>query len=201
MSSLKKFNSTLDSFDKEVENLKSVSESYKKLESLVKTFDRVNDLFVKHTAHLQSIVDAETKHHQTMSDGIIALKLQHAQHRSELEKQLTDKLGLISKQSITNKAELEKLFIEKNELIRKENKEFYRDLESTVKIKLDDHKSEIKQFIEAERIRIKEIIESEAIKTNQNINDGVRSIKKNIFIFALIIILIELGIIIIKLKF
>ena len=45
-----------------------------------------------------------------------------------------------------NKTELAKLVEEKTDQIRKENKDFYKELESTIKIKLDENKSQIKQI-------------------------------------------------------
>jgi hypothetical protein len=157
MSSLDKFNSTLESFDKEVENLKSVSESYKKLESLVKIFDKANDMLVRNTTHFQSLIDIQGKHHQTISDGIVAIKSQHIQHKTELEKQLSDNL----------------------EIIRKENKEFYRDFESTIKIRLDDNKSQIKQLIEIERNQIKQIFEIEFAKNTKEIKQVIEAETEN----------------------
>ena len=53
-----------------------------------------------------------------------------------------------------------RLFDEKINELRKENKDFYKDFEATLRIKLDDNKSEIKRLIEDERSRLKEIFYS-----------------------------------------
>ena len=68
-----------------------------------------------------------------------------------------------------NKTELVKLLEEKTDQIRKENKDFYKDLESTIKIKLDDNKAEIKNLIENERNQIKQIFEIEFAKNTKEL--------------------------------
>ena len=68
---------------------------------------------------------------------------------------------------------MEKLFEEKTDLIRKENKEFYKDIESTIKSKLDDNKSQIKQLIESERNQIKQIFEIEFAKNTKELRQVI----------------------------
>ena len=51
----------------------------------------------------------------------------------------------------------------KTDQISKENKEFYKDLAGTIKIQLDDNKSQIKQLIENERNQIKQQVEKIAL--------------------------------------
>ena len=63
----------------------------------------------------------------------------------------------------------------KIEQIRKENKDFYKDLEGTIRIKLDDNKSEIKHLIENERARIKEIFEIEFAKNTKELRQIIES--------------------------
>ncbi|MBN1182179.1 MAG: hypothetical protein JXB49_07820 [Bacteroidales bacterium] len=64
---------------------------------------------------------------------------------------------------------VENILEENTELIRRENKDFYKEFESTIRIKLDDNKSQIKQLIENERIRIKEIFEIEFAKNTKEL--------------------------------
>lgn len=53
--------------------------------------------------------------------------------------------------------------------LRKENKEAYFDFEKTLKIKLEENKSEIKRLIEDERQKIKEIVVGEMNKIKNTI--------------------------------
>jgi hypothetical protein len=70
---------------------------------------------------------------------------------------------------------VENILEEKTELIRKENKDFYKEFESTIRIKLDDNKSQIKQLIENERIRIKEIFEIEFAKNTKELKQVIEN--------------------------
>ena len=64
---------------------------------------------------------------------------------------------------------------EKTDQIRKENKEFYKDFESTIKSKLDDNKSQIKQLIEYERNQIKQIFEIEFAKNTKELQQTIET--------------------------
>lgn len=90
-------------------------------------------------------------------------------------KQNNQKLTSIN-QSIENSlASIGKLVEEKTDLIRKENKEFYKDLENTIKLKLNDNKSEIKQLIENERNQIKQIFEIEFAKNTKELRQIIEN--------------------------
>ncbi len=71
--------------------------------------------------------------------------------------------------------ELSKIIEEGTNQIRKENKEFYKDLEDTIKIKLNDNKSEIKQLIENERNQLKQIFEIEFSKNTKELKQDIES--------------------------
>ncbi len=145
MSNLQKFSRTLEDFDKEVGKLKSVSDAYQKLEGLTVAYNDISKQFDKNSKALDKINE-----------------LQKAQQEKVI-KSLTD-LENINKQ---NKSELSKLIEAHFDGIKLQNKEFYKDLESTIKIKLDDNKSQIKQLIESERSQIKQIFEIEFAKNSK----------------------------------
>ncbi|MDR0866134.1 MAG: hypothetical protein LBO74_14555 [Candidatus Symbiothrix sp.] len=147
MSNLQKFNDTLEEFDKEVSKLKSASETYKKLEALVEAYDEIKRGFDKNGHILEKSIELLKMQQDKLSSTLAELK--------SLNKQ--------------NKDDLSKLFEEKTDQIRKENKEFYKEFESTVKIKLDDNKSQIKQLIENERSQIKQIFEIEFAKNTKEL--------------------------------
>jgi hypothetical protein len=128
MSNLQKFNSTLADFDKEVEKLKSVSDTYQKLQGLIVANEKIIQQFDQNTITLQNI-------------------------NNDIEKSINEIYSLIEK---------------KIEQLSKENKDFYKDLAGTMKIKLDDNKSQIKQLIENERNQIKHIFE---IEFSKNMHD------------------------------
>lgn len=147
MSSLQKFNTTLEDFDKEVTKLKAVSEAYQKLEALVKSYDKISEQFNDNSKTLEKINELYKAHQEKITNALSALE------------------DLSQKQHI----ELSKLIEKETEQIRKENREFYKELESTIKIKLDDNKSQIKQLIENERIQIKQIFEIEFAKNTKEL--------------------------------
>lgn len=146
MNNLQKFNQTLEDFSQEVEELKDVSEAYKKLQRLIGTYGEITNQFTENNKTLEKINELQKVQQERVNKSL-----------AELEN--------VNKQ---NKIELVKLIEEKTDQIRKENKEFYKDLESTIKIKLDENKSQIKQLIEIERSQIKQIFEIELAKnTNE----------------------------------
>jgi hypothetical protein len=75
---------------------------------------------------------------------------------------------------LENKA-LEKNIIVLLEKIQKENKDFYKDLDSSMRIKLDENKSQIKQLIENERIQIKQIFEIEFAKNTKDLRQVIEN--------------------------
>ncbi len=90
----------------------------------------------------------------------------------EISDQFEKSVKMLENMHELHKGHLEKVenILENNtELIRKENKDFYKEFESTIRIKLDDNKSQIKQLIENERIRIKEIFELEFAKNTKEL--------------------------------
>ncbi len=177
MSNLQKFNQTLEDFNQEVEQLKDVSGAYKKLQKLTESYDAIIKQFEANSKALDKINE-----------------LQKVQ-QEKVEKSLTE----IENANVQNKSELAKLFETKADQIRKENKDFYKDLESTIKIKLDENKSEIKQLIENERNQIKQIFEIEFAKNTNELKGVIQAenkiIKMSIWIIGgLTLILIALAV-------
>lgn len=151
MSNLQKFNKTLEDFNQEVEQLKDVSGAYKKLQHLLDSYDRVIQQFEENNKSLHVISNSLESQQEKVFKSL-------------------DKIISLNKE---NKTDLEKLLEEKGDLIRKENKEFYKELESTIKIKLDENKSQIKQLIENERGQIKDIFEIEFAKNKKDIIETI----------------------------
>ena len=148
MSNLKKFEETLGSLDLEVNRLNAVTQAYKKLEDLVASYETIISKLKENNTTFIKIKDEQNKHLTSIEDNFKKINKSIYQANIELNSTLEDKI----------------------DLIRKENKEYYRDLESTIKIKLDDNKSQIKQLIESERLQLKQIIESTVQKSEDNIN-------------------------------
>jgi len=153
MSNLQKFNTTLEDFDKEVGKLKAVSDAYQKLEGLTVAYNDISKQFDQNSKALDKINE-----------------LQKAQ-----QEKVTKSLNDLENNNKQNKSELSKLLEEKTDLIRKENKEFYKDIESTIKSKLDDNKSQIKQLIESERNQIKQIFEIEFAKNTKELRQVIEA--------------------------
>ena len=153
MSNLQKFNTTLEDFDKEVRKLKAVSDAYQKLEGLTVAYNDISKQFDLNSKALDKINE-----------------LQKAQ-----QEKVTKSLNDLENSNQQNKSELSKLLEEKTDQIRKENKEFYKDIESTIKSKLDDNKSQIKQLIESERTQIKQIFEIEFAKNTKELRQVIEA--------------------------
>jgi len=191
MSNLQKFNQTLENIDREVEKLKEVSGIYQKIQQLTETQDQVIGRFEENNKILGENNDLQKIQQEKIANSLAEIKNASQQHMLDLQKLLDDKTSQIkdlqkeqqekNADSLTeireinkqNKIELSKLLEEKTDQIRKEGKDFYKDFEKTVKIKLDDNKYEIKRLIESERFQIKHIFEIEFAK-------NMKEIKKNI---------------------
>jgi ABC-type transporter Mla subunit MlaD len=153
MSNLQKFNTTLEDFDKEVGKLKAVSDAYQKLEGLTVAYDGISKQFDENSKNLDKINESQ----KTQQAKVV-------QSLNEIEG--------VSKQS---KKELASIIEEGSDLIRKENKDFYKELESTIRIKLEDNRSQIKQLIEGERNQIKQIFEIEFAKNTRELRQVIES--------------------------
>lgn len=151
MSNLQKFNKTLEDFNQEVEQLKDVSGAYKKLQYLLNSYDKVIQKFEENHKSLHVINNSLESQREKVFDSL-------------------DKIISLNKE---NKTDLENSLEKKGDLIRKENKEFYKELESTIKIKLDENKSQIKQLIENERGQIKDIFKIEFAKNKKDIIETI----------------------------
>ena len=164
MSNLQKFNTTLEDFEKEVKKLKGVSSAYQKLEELTIAYNDISKQFEQNSKALNKINE-----------------LQKAQ-----QEKVTKSLNELENNSKQFKSELANLIEEKTDQIRKESKEFYKDIESTIKLKLDDNKSQIKQLIESERNQIKQIFEIEFAKNTKELRQviEVETNKQTILLLA-----------------
>lgn len=158
MSNLQKFNTTLEDFDKEVGKLKAVSDAYQKLEGLTVAYNDISKQFDQNSKALDKINELQ---------------------KTQQEK-VTKSLNDLENTNKQNKNELSKLLEEKTDLIRKENKEFYKDIESTIKSKLEDNKSQIKQLIESERNQIKQIFEIEFAKNTKELCQVIQNENKSL---------------------
>ncbi|AZZ59505.1 hypothetical protein [Riemerella anatipestifer] len=153
MSNLQKFNQTLESFNQEVEQLKDVSAAYKKLQQLIETYNQIIKTFEENSNTLDKINEFQKVQQEKVVKSLAEIETANKQ----------------------NKTELAKLIEGKTDIIRKENKDFYKDLESTIKIKLDDNKSEIKKLIENERNQIKQIFEIEFMKNTKELRQVIEN--------------------------
>lgn len=153
MSNLQKFNDTIKEFDNEVVKLKAVSEAYQKLQGLALAYDGISKQFEENSKTLDKINELQKLQQEKVSKSLAELDISNKQ----------------------NKSELAKLIEEKTEQLRKENKDFYKELESTIKIKLDENKSQIKQLIEHERHQIKQIFEIEFAKNTKELRQVIET--------------------------
>lgn len=147
MSNLQKFDQTLEDLNQEVEQLKGVSSAFKKLHQLIETYNTIIRQFEENSKTLYNINELQKAQQEKIVKSLVEIENFNSQ----------------------SKTELVKLLEEKTDQIRKENKDFYKDLESTIKIKLDDNKAEIKNLIENERNQIKQIFEIEFAKNTKEL--------------------------------
>lgn len=178
MNNLQKFDNTLAEFDKEVSKLKSIGEVYQEIKKLAKEYEMVVLKIQNSNENLQSVLKQHLDFQNEIKKNIADIEKQYSKNKSDIQSLLNSKLDEIKQQ---NKI-FEKALTEIAENLRKENKQFYRDFEDTVRIKLAESKSEIKQLIEQETIRLKDIFTSELDKQLSQVIRG----QKQLFITFLI---------------
>jgi hypothetical protein len=147
MSNLTKFDNTLQDFSQEVGKLKEVSAAYQKLNALSLAYDSITKQFGENSAELKEVSLLLKEAREKLDQGIVKLLADAKRSQNEIGKAVGEKLELLSK----------------------DNKTFFKELEGTLKIKLDDNRSQIKQLIENERSRIKDIFEIEFSKNTQEL--------------------------------
>jgi len=134
--------------------------------SNLQKFNTTLDDFDKEVGKLKAVSDAYQKL-QGLTVYYDKISQQFEQNSKSLES-----INEGIKKSIT---EIYNIVDKKTDQISKENKEFYKDLASTIKIKLDDNKSQIKQLIENERNQIKQIFEIEFAKNTKELRQVIEA--------------------------
>lgn len=139
MSTFKEFDNTLEELETEVGKLKTVSDAYQKIQGLVTS-----------SAVVTQQLEVTHKNLDDIRIGSLEAQISIAHSISKLEE---------THQALANKTNA--LIENKIEEIRSENKSNYREIEDTIKRRLEDNRLEIKLLIESERIQIKEIFKTE----------------------------------------
>jgi hypothetical protein len=205
MSNLQKFNNTIEEFDKELIKLKDTSEAYQKLQGLVTSYAKINEQFIKNSKSLEEFAAHQQQKQEELSKSLVSLQDENKTGNEEIKKQnesfeknFSLLIQKLQEENKINKEEVKKQneSFEKNitslvEKLRKENKDFYLDLEKTVKIKLDENKSEIKQLIESERYKIKEIFETELSKKTDEILSKQKDLQTVFWIMGVILVILN----------
>jgi len=128
--------------------------------SNLQKFNETLEDFDKEVGKLKAVSDAYQKL-QSLTVSYDKISQQFNQNTQTLES--------INKGIDKSISEIYRLVDTKTDLISKENKDFYKDLASTIRIQLEDNKSQIKQLIETERNQIKQIFEIEFAKNTKEL--------------------------------
>ena len=134
--------------------------------SNLQKFNTTLEDFDKEVGKLKAVSDAYQKL-QGLTVSYDKISQQFDQNSKALES--------INKSIEKSISEIYSLVDNKTDLISKENKEFYKDLAGTIKIQLDDNKSQIKQLIENERNQIKQIFEIEFAKNTKELRQVIEN--------------------------
>jgi len=144
MSSLAEFNDTLASLEKEANKLEDVTGAYAKIAALVSDYERIQNLLTKSVTSMQGAQQELEAQEKMILEKIASIKGLQESARKNLEELLSDRISLMD---------------EAVEKMRKQNKEFYIDLERTLKIKLEENLSELKRLMESESQKFKQAVE------------------------------------------
>ena len=178
-SKLERFDATLTAMEAELGKLRNTSDAYQRLQALAASYQLIVKKQEEYSIQLEELVLQQVKKHQEIEASFEEIEESNQKHHEHLKK-----LNL----------EIGKDQSERIEQLRKENKSFYLDFEQTLKIKLDENKSEIKALIEAERSKIQEIFSAELDKRFIALLTTQRNTKTMVLVFGIISLLALIGI-------
>lgn len=180
-SKLERFNNTINDLEGELTKLRSTSQAYLKLQELSSSYKLIIDQFDQNSLALEGLVKRQTSKNEEVKQTLNTITNDNNKNYQQL-KILNNEVGKNLNASL--------------EGLRKENRQFYLDFEKVVRIKLDEHKSEIKQLIENERLRIKEIIDGKIDKQTDLLIQNQKKTNNMILIFGIVSILFLTGILV-----
>ena len=175
MSKLEQFDKLIDSFEQELEKLQSTTAVYQKIQDMYVQNKEILAIFKENAIYLKEISEKEYQQQEKVSEFLLELKGQQEKIAIQQQKDydtIQHLLEKLSEQDKAHKYELSKTLDTNFETISRSNKDFYRDVGDTLRIRLEDYKSEIKRMIEGERVQIREMIEKEnqkSLKEQKNI--------------------------------
>ncbi len=169
MTKLEEFNSILSEMGTEVSNLKSLNEVYSKIDKLAKDYETATLALKANSGKLEAI----SKEHQTFQQGIqktlSSVESQYQKNKQDLATLFAEKMADFQSETQIQVKGFEKNLTGHVEELSKNNKQFYKDFEDTLRIKLGENKSEVKQLVEAELNKIKENFATELEKRTNSI--------------------------------
>ena len=175
MNKSEQFSKIIDKFEEELINLQSALFTYQKIEDLSSQSRRIIEVFEENVIYLKEISKKEEQQQEQVSNFLLELEKKQesiAQKQQKAYDNIQLLFSQISEQDKAHKYELSKTLDTNFETISRSNKDFYRDVGDTLRIGLEDYKSEIKRMIEGERVQIREMIEKEnqkSLKEQKNI--------------------------------
>lgn len=175
MNKSEQFGKIIDKFEEELINLQSALFTYQKIEDLSSQSRRIIEVFEENVIYLKEISKKEEQQQEQVSNFLLELEKKQesiAQKQQKAYDNIQLLFSQISEQDKAHKYELSKTLDTNFETISRSNKDFYRDVGDTLRIGLEDYKSEIKRMIEGEIVQIREMIEKEnqkSLKEQKNI--------------------------------
>jgi len=127
----------------------------------------------------EAIQKADQATQQILSEGFVTLKEQGRKDVVTLSELVDGRIQLIQNEIQHHHDELNtiaKVIAESVEQGRKDSREFYVDFEKLLRIKLDENKSEIRQFIEYERGQMQDFIRQRTEQISTDISTQTKEI-------------------------
>jgi hypothetical protein len=168
MNKSEQFSKIIEKFEEELINLQSALFTYQKIEDLSSQSKRIIEVFEENVIYLKEISKKEEQQQEQVSNFLLELEKKQesiAQKQQKAYDNIQLLFSQISEQDKAHKYELSKTLDTNFETISRSNKDFYRDVGDSLRIRLEDYKSEIKRMIEGERVQIREMIEKENQKS------------------------------------
>lgn len=173
-----------DSFEKNiVELVKNISKEeiervYRQMDSIAKEYEEAINNLNNSNEKLQES-SQEYQHTQTnLHKKLVEIEAQYQQNKQDLTNFLAGKIDTLQTETKGQIKNLDDGLTKIVEELSKNNKQFYKDFEDTLRIKLAESKSETKLLVESELSKMKENFATELEKKTLTIQQQNESIIK-----------------------
>lgn len=173
-----KFDAILDNMEKQVLDIEKLNGVYQKVDKLSQEYASATATLKENSEKLGIISKEHQSFQQNIQHSLTEIETQYQQNKQDLTDFLAGKIGDLQTEIKGQIKNLDDGLTKIIEEMSKNNKQFYKDFEDTLRIKLAESKSETKLLVESELSKMKENFATELEKKTLTIQQQNESIIK-----------------------